>query len=29
VTEQPLLSDSTLIGSERAQLEAFLEDNRS
>jgi Protein of unknown function (DUF664) len=29
VTEQPLLSESTLIGSEREQLEAFLEDNRS
>jgi hypothetical protein len=29
VTEQPLLSESTLIGSERQQLEAFLEDNRS
>ena len=29
MTEQPLLSESTLIGSEREQLEAFLEDNRS
>jgi hypothetical protein len=29
VTEQPLLSEQTLIGSERQQLEAFLEDNRS
>jgi hypothetical protein len=29
VTEQPLLSESTLIGSEREQLGAFLEDNRS
>jgi len=29
VTEQPLLSEGTLIGSEREQLEAFLEDNRS
>jgi hypothetical protein len=29
VTEQPLLSESTLIGSEREQLEAFLDDNRS
>jgi hypothetical protein len=29
VTEQPLLSESTLIGSEREQLEAFLEDNRA
>ena len=29
MTEQPLLSEGTLIGSEREQLEAFLEDNRS
>jgi len=29
VAEQPLISESTLIGSEREQLEAFLEDNRS
>ena len=29
MTEQPLLSESTLIGSEREQLEAFLDDNRS
>jgi Protein of unknown function (DUF664) len=29
VTEQPLLSENTLIGSEREQLEAFLDDNRS
>jgi Protein of unknown function (DUF664) len=29
VTEQPGLSEQTLIGSEREQLEAFLEDNRS
>jgi len=29
VTEQTSISESTLIGSEREQLEAFLEDNRS
>jgi hypothetical protein len=29
VTEQPLLSENTLIGSEREQLEAFLDDNRA
>jgi hypothetical protein len=29
VTEQPSISEATLIGSEREQLEAFLEDNRS
>lgn len=29
MTEEPLLSESTLIGSEREQLEAFLDDNRS
>jgi len=29
VTEQPLVSESTLIGTEREQLEAFLDDNRS
>jgi Protein of unknown function (DUF664) len=29
VTEEPLISESTLIGSEREQLEAFLDDNRS
>jgi hypothetical protein len=29
VTEQPSFSEATLIGSEREQLEAFLDDNRS
>jgi Protein of unknown function (DUF664) len=29
VTERPIVSEQTLIGSERQQLEAFLEDNRS
>ena len=29
MTGQPLISERTLIGSEREQLEAFLEDNRS
>jgi len=29
VTQEPLLSENTLIGSEREQLEAFLDDNRS